>query len=75
MDNLNVKHYLECYRTRKEMQEAGITNPTDEIKILTKTIVDKLSHLPQDEKIELINNKMIDSKGNIIVTFPKSRTK
>ncbi len=56
------------------MQEDGVTNPTDEIKLLTKTIVEKLSLLPLDEKIELSDNSMIDSKGNIIATFPKSKT-
>ena len=71
MSNLDVEHYLGIYKTRKEMQDAGVTNPTDEIKILTKTIVEKLSLLPLDEKIELSNNSMYDSNGNLIVTFPE----
>ena len=53
------------------MQDNGITNPTDEIKLLTKTIVEKLSLMPLEEKIDIVKNSMIDSKGNIIVTFPK----
>ena len=71
MDNLNVKHYLGIYTTREKMQEEGITNPSDEIKLLTKTIVQKLSELPLNERIELENGKMTDSKGNVIVTFPR----
>jgi len=69
---LDVKHYLGIYKTRLEMQNSGITNPTDEIKKLTETIVEKLSLLPLDEKIELENEKMIDSKGNVLVTFPRN---
>ena len=53
------------------MQEDGITNPTQEIKELTKTIVDKLSKLPLDEEITLDNNIMSDTRGNIIVEFPR----
>ncbi len=67
---LDVKHYLGVYKTRMEMQNSGITNPSDEIKELTKTIVEKLSLIPLEEKIKLENGAMIDSKGNIIVTFP-----
>ena len=68
---MDVKHYLGIYKTTKEIQDSGLTNPSDEIKILTKTIVEKLSLLPLDEKIEFSNNSLIDSKGNVIVTFPK----
>ena len=45
---------------------------SDEIKLITKTIVEKLSQLPLTEKIELENGKMIDSKGNVIITFPRN---
>jgi len=72
MDDLNVKHYLGIYKTRMQMQNEGITNPSDEIKLLTKTIVEKLSQLPLNEKIELENGKMTDSKGNVIVVFPRN---
>jgi hypothetical protein len=68
---MDVKHYLGIYIIRKRMQDNGITNPTDEIKLLTKTIVEKLSLMPLEEKIDIVKNSMIDSKGNIIVTFPK----
>tara|TARA_R110002050_G_scaffold16798_1_gene50706 strand:- start:20 stop:238 length:219 start_codon:yes stop_codon:yes gene_type:complete len=71
MDNLDVKHYLGIYTIRMQMQDDGITNPSDEIKLLTKTIVEKLSQLPLSEKIELENGKMTDSKGNVIAIFPK----
>ncbi|WP_336129370.1 hypothetical protein [Mesoflavibacter sp. CH_XMU1422-2] len=70
--SLDVKHYLGIYKTRLEMQNSGITNPTNEIKKLTRTIVEKLSLLPLEEKIELENGKMIDSKGNVIITFPRN---
>lgn len=67
---LDVRHYLRIYQTRLEMQEEGITNPSQEIKDITRTIVDKLSKLPLDEKIILDDHKMKDSKGNIIVELP-----
>lgn len=70
--SLNVKHYLGVYKIRMEMQDSGITNPTDEMKKLTKTIVEKLSLLPLDENIKLEDGKMIDSKGNIIITIPRN---
>ncbi|AGC78249.1 hypothetical protein DDD_3122 [Nonlabens dokdonensis DSW-6] len=55
-----------------QMQDEGITNPSDEIKLLTKTIVEKLSKLPLTEKIELENGKITDSKGKVIVVFPRN---
>jgi hypothetical protein len=69
-ENLNARHYLDVYQTRLEMQEEGITNPPEEIRMLVRTIVEKLSRMPLDEKIILENGKMIDSSGNIIVEFP-----
>ena len=72
MGNLDVKHYLGIYKIRMQMQDEGITYPSDEIKLLTKTIVEKLSKLPLTEKIELENGKMTDSKGNVIVVFPRN---
>lgn len=74
MVSLDVKHYLGIYKTRMRMQEEGVTNPSDGIKLLTKTIVEKLSQLPLNEKIEFENGKMTDSKGNIIVVFPRKKT-
>lgn len=71
MSKLDVKHFLGIYQIRLRMQEDGITNPTQEIKELTKTIVDKLSKLPLDEEITLDNHIMRDTRGNIIVEFPR----
>jgi len=71
MSVLNVGHYLRIYQIKLKMQEDGITNPAQEFKEFTRTIVEKLSKLPLDEKIILDDNKMKDSKGNIIVEFPK----
>jgi len=71
MNNLDVKHYLGVYKTRLAMQNSGITNPTKEVKIWTKIIVDKLSLLPLDEKVEICENSFIDSKGNVIATLLK----
>ena len=68
--DLDVRHYLRIYQIRLESQEQGVTNPPQEIKNLTRTIVDKLSKLPLDEKIFLDDHKMEDSKGNVIVEFP-----
>lgn len=70
MPNLNVKHYLEVYTNRMLMQQEGITSPPDEIKVLTKTIVEKLSLLPLDEEIYLREKSLVDCRGNVIVTFP-----
>jgi len=76
MSELDVKHFLGIYQLRLKMQEEGITNPSPEYKGITRLIVDKLSKLPLDEKIILENPSkgnmtMKDSKGNIIVTFPR----
>jgi len=68
---MNVKHYLEIYITRKKLQDEGITNPTKGVKILTKSIIEKLSLMSLEEKIDIIDNLMVDSKGNTIITFPK----
>jgi hypothetical protein len=68
---LDVEHYLNIYKLRLRMAEDGTTNPSDEIKELMRTIVDKLSKLPLDEKITLDDHKMKDVRGNVIVEFPK----
>jgi hypothetical protein len=52
------------------MQQDGITNPTQAIKNITLTIVDKLSKMPLDDRIVWDEHLMKDSKGNIIVVFP-----
>ena len=73
MHQLTVKHYLEVYKTRLEMQEQGITNPLDYIKIFTRQLVKKLSELPQEELIEFRDNKLIDNKENVIADFNKKQ--
>ena len=71
---LNVDHYLNVYKVRKEMMEDGITNPLPEGRKLINEIVSKLSKMPLNEVIELKRKDgklvMLDSKGNIIVTVP-----
>lgn len=69
MHKVTAKHLLEVYKTRLEMQEQGITNPLDYIKIFTRQLVEKLSQLPQEEHIEFRNNKLIDTKENVIADF------
>ncbi len=69
--SLTVQHVLGIYQIRLRMQEDGTTNPTTEAKEITRTIVDILSNLSLDEKIIIENHMMKDSKGNIIVRFPK----
>lgn len=71
MNKLGVKHFLGIYQVRLQMQKEGVTNPAQEIKELTQTIVDKLSKLPVDEEIILENHVMKDARGNVIVKFPR----
>ena len=66
-----VEHVLAIYQIRMKMQEDGVTNPNKEIKDLTRTIVEKLSKMPHDEKLIFGNHMMKDSKGNVIAKFPK----
>ena len=71
MNNLNVKHYLDVYKTRKEMQEKGITNPSEQIKKFTRDFVDKLQTYSLDEEITVEDNgSFFDSKGNLIMKLP-----
>lgn len=70
MKGLNVRHYLDIYSTRKEMQEKGITNPSEQIKKFTNDLVDKLKDLPLDEEIILDDHSFNDSKGNLIIKIP-----
>lgn len=73
MHKVTVEHLLEVYRTRLEMQEEGITNPLDYIKIFTRQLVEKLSQLPQEDLIEFRDNKLIDTKENVIADFNKKQ--
>lgn len=71
--HLDVEHFLNIYRIRLRMFEEGITNPTDEGKIIIRTIVEKLSKMSLDEKILLVEGKMFDSKGTLIVDFKSKK--
>ncbi len=73
MNNPSVQHVLNIYQTRLKMLEDGITNPAQEYKDIARTIVDKLSKMPPDEKIIWDDHIMKDSKGNTIVVFPKDK--
>lgn len=74
MKGLSVGHYLDIYSTRKEMQEEGITNPSEQIKKFTRDLVEKLKTLPVDEEIILSGNSFFDSKGNLILKMPDEKT-
>ncbi len=73
MIELTIKHFYKIYKTRLEMQEAGITNPPENIKEFTKSIVETLSKLPMEEIVDYINRTLVDSKGYVIVKFPKRK--
>ncbi|MFT6780124.1 MAG: hypothetical protein ACJA1A_000038 [Saprospiraceae bacterium] len=68
---LDVKHYLGIYQLRKNMQDLGVVNPSKEIKIFTSELVERLTKLPMEEGIEIINHSFIDSKGNLILKIPQ----
>ena len=71
MGKLDVRHYLDIYTTRKEMQEKGITNPSEQIKKFTREFVVKLLTYSLDEEIILKDNgSFFDSKGNLIMKIP-----
>ena len=71
MKNLDVRHYLDIYTTRKEMQEKGITQPSEQIKKFTKDFVEKLQTYSLDEEIILTEDgSFFDSKGNLMLTIP-----
>lgn len=70
MENCNVKHYLDIYTVRKEMQEEGITNPRESIKKFTKEFVEILQNMPMDKEIVLKKSSFFDSKGNLIIKIP-----
>ena len=70
MSKLDVRHYLDIYSFRKEMQEKGITNPSEEIKKFTKDFVEKLENMDLDDEIILNDSSFFDSEGNLILTIP-----
>ena len=69
-EKLDVKHYLDIYIMRKEMQDEGITNPIEKIKIFTKNFVEILQNMPLDEEIILKDSAFLDSTGNLIIKIP-----
>ncbi|WP_278035348.1 hypothetical protein [Flavobacterium nitratireducens] len=69
-EKLDVKHYLDIYIMRKEMQDEGITNPSEKIKIFTKNFVEILQNMPLDEEIILKDSAFLDSTGNLIIKIP-----
>jgi len=70
MKNLPVRHYLDIYRTRKEMQDKGITKPGKQMKKCTTSFVTQLKGMPLDEEIMLKGNSFFDSKGKLIMKMP-----
>ncbi|CAN5373724.1 hypothetical protein BH11BAC5_BH11BAC5_14880 [soil metagenome] len=71
MKNLDVRHYLGIYTTRKEMQEKGITHPSEQYKKFTRDFVEKLQTYSLDEEIILNKNgSFFDSNGNFIMKIP-----
>ncbi len=69
-EKLDVKHYLDIYIMRKEMQDEGITNPSEKIKIFTKNFIEILQNMPLDEEIILKDSAFLDSTGNLIIKIP-----
>lgn len=68
---MDVRHYLEIYTTRKELQEKGLTNPSEQIKKFVRDFVEILQSYPLDEEIILDeNDSFFDSKGNFIMKVP-----
>ena len=70
METHNVRHYLHIYATRKEMQEAGLTDVSEEMKEFTKKFVEKLKALPLEEKIILIDKSFYTGNGQLVASMP-----
>lgn len=70
MKGLTVRHCLDVYTRRKDMQERGITNPSEQIKKFTREIVEKLKALPLDEEIVSNDHSFFDSRGDLIMKVP-----
>jgi len=54
MKHTTAGELLEVMQTRLEMQTDGIANPSDSIKAVTRTLVEKLSALDPKERIEIV---------------------
>ena len=72
MANHDVRHYLDIYTTRKEMQEEGITNPSEPIKKFVRDFVEKLERLPLNDEIILKDGTFFDIHGNLILSIPEN---
>lgn len=71
MENLTIKHFYKIHKTRLKMKEAGITNPPENIKEFTQSIVETLSKLPMEEIVDYIDGTLVDLKRNVIIKFPE----
>lgn len=71
MKKLDVEHYFDIYSMRKEMQEEGITNPSEDIKKFTRELLEILEKMPLDEEIILKESSFYDSKGRLLIKFPR----
>ncbi|MBI1307218.1 MAG: hypothetical protein GC181_11500 [Bacteroidetes bacterium] len=67
---MNVKHFLKIYSTRMEMQEAGITNPCEEIKKFTRNFVEILGKIRLEEHVIIKENSFWDDKENRLIEIP-----
>ena len=65
MKKLDVRHYLDIYQVRKEMQEEGITKPSEDYIKFTNDLVEKLEKMPLDKEIVLKENGFYDVDGNL----------
>ncbi len=72
MGKHDVRHFLDIYATRNEMQVKGITNPPEHIKKFTREFVEKLQTYSLDEEIVLNDSSFYDSKGNLIMNIPEA---
>jgi hypothetical protein len=70
MSKLDVRHFLDIYETRKDMQERGITNPPEEVKKFVREFVEKLQTYSLDEEIILKDSSFYDNKGHLIMKIP-----
>ncbi|MEP1857428.1 MAG: hypothetical protein ABJJ39_08495 [Kangiellaceae bacterium] len=65
---------LEIFQTRLNMQAAGSTNPSDNIKQMTKSLVEQLSKIEDDQTIDVVVDKekqitqyILNSTGKVLV--------
>ncbi|MNV71518.1 hypothetical protein D3C71_1645410 [compost metagenome] len=74
MSKLTVAHYLNVYQNRLVMLDEGIINPSDEMIVFAKRLVGILLQFPLTEIVSIKNNTMLDSSGNVMITFPDDKT-